>query len=207
MSGSARGLRKPQIAGLHPQDFWLAVLGWVRRLSILYKFPGDADTAGPGTTLWETLLLSLGGHVLLVLVSLLRYWVSTLALFLQRAACLSSRVQIQDIRHSRAELLNRWCTSEIHSGTAAVNEAQRGVRSPELAWIQAAWSVLLGLWVGEWLLSVKISRQEWRFILGLFASTKKSVPEEDVGLGFSGESVLLTYSARKSKNQGCFNYG
>lgn len=74
MSGSPGGLRKPQIAGLHPQNFWLAGLGQVHRLSILYKFPGDADTAGPGTTFWETLLLSLGGHVLLlVLVSLLRY--------------------------------------------------------------------------------------------------------------------------------------
>ena len=142
MSGSAGGLRKPQIAGLHPQNFWLAVLGWVRRLSILYKFPGDADTAGPGTTLWETHLSSLGGHaLLLVFVSLLRCWISTLALFLQRAACLSSRVQTQDTRHSRAELLNRWCTSEMHSRTAAVSEVQRGIRSPELAWTQTAWSV------------------------------------------------------------------
>lgn len=56
-------------------------------------------------------------------------------------------------------------------------------------------------------MSVKIPWQERCFILGHFASTKKSVPEEDVGPGFSGESVLLTYSAWKSKNQGCFNYG
>lgn len=56
-------------------------------------------------------------------------------------------------------------------------------------------------------MSVKIPRQDRRFILGHFASTKKSVPEEDVGPGFSGESVLLTYSAWKSKNQGCFKYG
>ena len=54
---------------------------------------------------------------------------------------------------------------------------------------------------------MKIPWQERCFILGHFASTKKSVPEEDVGPGFSGESVLLTYSAWKSKNQGCFNYG
>lgn len=49
----------------------------------------------------------------------------------------------------------------------------------------------LGSWVGGWLLSVKIPWQERHFILRCFASTKKSVPEEDVGPGFSGESVHL----------------
>ena len=48
-------LLKKKIAGLHPQNFWLAGLGQVHRLSILYKFPGDADTAGPGTTFGETM--------------------------------------------------------------------------------------------------------------------------------------------------------
>lgn len=44
---------KPKITGPHPQSFWPK---WGLRICISNIFPGEADAAGPGTTLRRSLV-------------------------------------------------------------------------------------------------------------------------------------------------------
>lgn len=43
------------MAGAHPQSFWFRRSAVWPRIRIPNSFPGDADAADPGTTLWESL--------------------------------------------------------------------------------------------------------------------------------------------------------
>lgn len=151
--------------------------------------------------------LSLGGHVLLFGVnSLLRYLISTFR-FLQWAACLSSWVQMQDARHSQRNFLNRWC-AWIHLRAPAVEWSFVERNSQPRAGLNTSSMVCVG-----WVRGLEDGFYLWRFhgrsdtlfyvVLHLL---QKSVPEEDVGPGFS-ENLCTYIFSLKSKNQGCFNYG
>lgn len=43
-------------AGLHPRSCWFNRSGWALELGISIKFPGYANAASPGTTLWDSFL-------------------------------------------------------------------------------------------------------------------------------------------------------
>lgn len=50
------GLLKTQSDEPNPQNFWISSSGMGSKNVHFYKFLGDVDAAGLGSTLWETLL-------------------------------------------------------------------------------------------------------------------------------------------------------
>ena len=54
-----RGHIQTLVASSYPQSFWFSRSGWGLRIYVFDNFPGDADVAGPETTIWKTLLYHL----------------------------------------------------------------------------------------------------------------------------------------------------